>query len=475
MLKNVGNHGGLPLQGMKKIHLVGIGGAGMSGIAHVLLESGYTVSGSDMVKSEITRRLGKSGARICIGHRKENLRGVDLVIFSSAIPYENPELKFARSRNIPCRPRSWVLAEMMREKTGIAITGTHGKTTTTALISLILKKAGLDPTILVGGELDDINGNACFGKGEHLVVEADESDGSFLTLSPRFAVVTNIEDDHLDYYGDINSLMDAFTMFVDAVFLSGGIVCFSDHPNNLRLLKNRKKEWRKALVYGLGRDCAIRGENVEEKFGMTSFSIFCKGKKFGRVKLNLPGIYNVHNALAASAIAIALNIKFDVVRDVFSHYRGIERRFQIKGEVDNVLVVEDYAHHPTEIEVTLQAARKSGRRIVAVFQPHRYSRTAKLACKLGSAFGDADVLIVTDIYSAWEDFTGNISSETIVRAAKEDGHPCVCYIPDMQDIVRHVVKILKSGDMLLILGAGDINKVIQPIIKGLKKRKLLTV
>lgn len=458
------------LKGIKKIHFVGIGGAGMSGIAHVLLELGYSVSGSDMVKSEVTRRLGKSGAGIYTGHRKENLRGVDLVIFSSAVGYENPELKFARSRNVPCRPRSWALAEMMREKTGIAITGTHGKTTTTALISLILRKAGLDPTILVGGELDDIKGSACLGKGEYLVAEADESDGSFLTLSPRFAVVTNIEDDHLDYYGDINCLMDAFTRFVDTVFLSGGIVCFSDHPNNMRLLKKRENEWRGAVVYGLGRDCAIRGENVEEKFGMTSFSIFCKGKEFGRVKLNLPGIYNVYNALAASAVAIALNIKFDVVRDVFLHYRGIERRFQIKGEVDDVLVVEDYAHHPTEIEVTLQAARKSGRRIVAVFQPHRYSRTEKLAHKLGSAFGDADVLIVTDIYSAWEDFTGNISSEAIVKVAKENGHSCVYYIPDMQDIVCRVVKILKPGDMLLILGAGDINKVTQPVIKGLKKR-----
>ncbi len=458
------------LKGIKKIHLVGIGGAGMSGIAHVLLELGYSVSGSDMAESEITRRLDKSGARICIGHRKENLRGVDLVIFSSAIPYENPELKLARSRNIPCRPRSWVLAEMMREKTGIAITGTHGKTTTTALISLILKKAGLDPTILVGGELGEIKGSACLGKGKYLVAEADESDGSFLTLSPRFAVVTNIEDDHLDYYGDINCLMDAFTRFADAVFLSGGIVCFSDHPNNLRLLKNREKEWSGAIVYGLGRDCIIKGESIEERFGKSVFSLSYKGRRFGSVELNLPGIYNVYNALAASAIAIALGIKFDVVRDVFSHYRGIERRFQIKGEVDDVLVVEDYAHHPTEIEVTLQAARKSGRRIVAVFQPHRYSRTAKLACKLGRAFGEADVLIVTDIYSAWEDFTGNISSETIVKAAKENGHPCVYYIPDMQDIVARVVKILKPGDMLLILGAGDINKVTQPVIKGLKKR-----
>ncbi len=458
------------LKGVKKVHFVGIGGAGMSGMAHILLQLGYSVSGSDMVESGETLKLAESGARICIGHRKENLGGVDLVVFSSAIPFKNPELKFARENHIPCIPRSQMLAEMMKEKIGIAITGTHGKTTTTSLVSLILKKAGFDPTILIGGELNDIGGNACLGNGEYLVAEADESDGSFLMLSPQFAIVTNIEDDHLDYYGDIDCLMDAFAEFSDTVFSNGGIVFFSDHPNNLKILKESGEKWQKAFVYGFDENCEVRGDNVVTEFGKSSFSVIFKGKELGRIELNLPGVYNIYNGLAACSLALTSGIKFDVVRDVLSQYRGTERRFQIRGEANSVLVIEDYAHHPTEIRLTLEACRKSGRRIVAIFQPHRYTRTEMLAKSFGGAFDNADVLIMTGIYPAGEVPIKNVSSEIIVGAVRETGHPCVHYIPDMWNIVGEIRKIVKAEDIVIILGAGDINKLSQPIIESLRSK-----
>ncbi len=455
-------------KGVRKVHFVGIGGAGMSGMAHILLELGYSVSGSDVVESGETRRLAKSGARVCTGHKKENPTGADLVIFSSAISYGNPELKFARKSHITCIPRSQALAEMMEEKVGVAITGTHGKTTTTSLISLILKEAGFDPTILIGGELNDIGGNACLGDGKYLIAEADESDGSFLMLSPQYAVVTNIEDDHLDYYGDIGCLMDAFIRFSDMVFSRKGIVFFSDHPNNLKILKANEEKWQQALVYGFNENCEVRGDNVVTEFGKSSFSVLFKGKKLGRIKLNLPGTYNIYNALAACSVALTLGAKFDVVRDVLSHYRGAERRFRIRGEANGVLVIEDYAHHPTEIMLTLEACRRSGRRVVAVFQPHRYSRTEMLAESFGRAFNDADVLIITDIYPAGESPIRNVSSRIIVKAARGAGHPCVRYIPDMWDIVGEIGRIVRREDLLIILGAGDINKLCQPILKSLK-------
>ena len=456
------------LKGIRRIHLVGIGGAGMSGIAHVLLELGYSVSGSDMAESEITRRLAGSGARICMGHRRNNPVGAQLVIFSSAISLENPELRFAMKMSIPCFPRSWILAEMMKKRTGIAITGTHGKTTTASMVTLILIAAGLDPTALIGGNLSEIGGNACVGKGEYLVAEADESDGSFLTLSPRFAVVTNIDGDHLDYYGDTGCLMNAFESFSETVCSGGGKVFFSDHPNNLKLLRRLGRLCSNAVVYGLGGNCTLRGQDVREEFGKSSFSVMFRGKRLGEIELCLPGKYNVYNALAATAVAREVGVAFNVVREVLSCYRGADRRFQIRGEVNGVLVVEDYGHHPTEIRAALRAAKKSGRRIVAVFQPHRYSRTAKLAVSLGKAFGDADVLVVTDIYGAGESIIPNVSSEQIVESAEENGHSCACYVPDMWDVADRINKIVKSGDMLLILGAGNINELIEPILKSLK-------
>ncbi len=458
------------LKKAKKVHFVGIGGAGMSGMAHILLRLGYSVSGSDIVESGETRRLAKSGATICIGHRKDNLRAADLVIFSSAISFENPELNFARGNDIPCLPRSQILAEMMRGKIGVAIAGTHGKTTTTSLVSLILKEAGFDPTILIGGEVNDIGGNACMGHGKYLVTEADESDGSFLMLSPQFAIVTNIEDDHLDYYGDIKGLMDAFIRFSDIVFAGDGVVFFSDHPNNLKILRAHGEKWRKALVYGFGESCQVRGDNIATEFGKSSFSLLFKGKKLGRVELNLPGIYNVYNGLAACSLALTLGIGFDVVRDVLSDYHGAERRFQIRGEPNSVLVIEDYAHHPTEIKLTLEACKKSGRRIVAIFQPHRYSRTEVLAESFGRAFENADVLLVTDIYPAGEAPIRKVSSDIIVKAAREAGHPSVNYVPDMWDIVDEVRRTVRSKDLVIILGAGDINKLSEPIIETLRCR-----
>ena len=456
------------LEGIRRIHLVGIGGAGMSGIAHVLLGLGYSVSGSDVSESEITRRLAGSGARIHIGHRRNNLAGAQLVIFSSAISLENPELRFARKMNIPCFPRSWILSEMMKKRTGIAITGTHGKTTTASMVTLILIAAGLDPTALIGGDLSELGGNACVGRGEYLVAEADESDGSFLTLSPRFAVVTNIDDDHLDYYGDTGSLMDAFENFSETVCSGGGKVFFSDHPNNLKLLRRLRKSRSKAVVYGVGGDCTLRGQDVREGFGKSSFSVVSRGKRLGEIELCLPGKYNVYNALAAIAVAREIGVEFNTAREVLSGYRGTDRRFQTRGEVNGVLVVEDYGHHPTEIRAALRAAKKSGRRIVTVFQPHRYSRTAKLAVNLGKAFRDADILVVTDIYGAGESPILNVSSEQIVRAAEANGHSRACYIPDMWDVVGRIGKKVKSGDLLLVLGAGSINEIIEPILKSLQ-------
>lgn len=456
------------LEGVKRVHLVGIGGVGMSGIAHLLLKLGYSVSGSDTIQTEVTRRLAESGAKIYKGHREKNPGSVDLIIFSSAIPLGNPELQFAMRRNIPCFPRSWFLAEMMNEKAGIAITGTHGKTTTTSMVALILKKAGLDPTVLIGGNLDDIRGSAWLGKGEYIVAEADESDGSFMSLSPQFAVVTNIEDDHLDYYGNIDSLIDAFMRFSDSVSCNGGTVFFSDHRNNLRLLRKQKRPLRRVSLYGFGEDCTVRGVDVKEEFGKTSFSILCEGKRLGKVELYLPGTYNIYNGLAATAVARAIGVEFDVVRDALSSYQGTKRRFEIRGEADSVLVVEDYAHHPTEIKLALKAATKSKRRVVAVFQPHRHTRTARLWKSLGRSFRDAEVLIVTDIYGAGEQPIRDVTSKQIVQTAKEHGHRCACYIPDMWDVVGHIEKIIRRGDILLILGAGNISQLAQPILEALK-------
>jgi len=452
-------------RGTKKIHFVGIGGAGISGMARILLQLGYSISGSDVAESEQTRKLAGEGVRIYAGHSEENIEGVDLVVFSSAISPQNPELRFARKKSIPCITRSQALSSMMQQKTGIAVAGTHGKTTTTAIISLILKEAGLQPTVLVGGEVDAVWGNACAGKGNYFVAEADESDGTFLELSPELAVVTNIEDDHLDYYGDFESLLGAFAAFSDAVFSRNGTVFFSDHPNNVKLLKAGK--WKKAVTYGVGESCTVRGEDVVTEFAKSKFSVFYKTKRLGRIELNLPGTYNIYNALAACSIAITADVKFEVMKDVLSGFRGTERRFQIRGEEGGVLVIEDYAHHPTEIEFVLDACKKSGRRVVAIFQPHRYSRTLELAENFGKAFGNADELIVTDIYPAGEIPAENISSQIIVDQVKKRGNIPVHYIPDMQDVIAAMAGIVKNRDLVVILGAGDINKLVQPVLDSL--------
>ncbi len=458
------------LEGIKKVHLVGIGGAGMSGIARILLKSGYSVSGSDIVGSEVTKSLAGLGAKIYTEHRRKNTGDAELVIYSSAISLENPELETAMRNNIPCFPRGWFLSEMMKEKVGIAVTGTHGKTTTSSMIALILKEAGLNPTVLLGGDLDVMGGNACLGTGNYFVAEADESDGSFLMLSPEFAVVTNIEGDHLDYYGDTGCLMKAFEEFVENVVSGGGTVFFSDDPGNLKLIGRRKKPLRGINLYGLRKDCDVRAGDIREKFGESSFSVYSRRKKLGEIKLKIPGMYNIYNALGAVSAAMAVGAGFDAAKDALYGYRAVKRRFEIRGEINDILVVEDYAHHPTEIKAALGAAKLSGRRLIAVFQPHRYTRTEKLADSFGKAFDGTEILIVTDIYGAGESPIRNVSSEQIAGFARKRGHPSAHYIPDMRDVPDFVKKKLRCGDMLLVFGAGSINEIIPAVLENLKKK-----
>jgi len=450
---------------IQHIHFVGIGGIGMSGIAEVLLNLGYHISGSDVKETEVTRRLQALGCEIFYGHRKENVREVDVVVTSSAIRQGNPEVEVAEQRLIPVIPRAEMLAELMRMKIGIAIAGTHGKTTTTSLIATVLAAGGLDPTVVIGGRLNSIGSNARLGQGDFLVAEADESDGSFLKLMPTIAVVTNIDPEHLDYYHGIEEIKETFLSFLNKIPFYGLAVLCLDHPNIQSLIPRLKKRF---TTYGLTTQADFQAKEIVFEGLSATFDALHHQKEIGRLKLQMPGLHNVYNALATLATAFELDIPFEVVQETLQDFSGIQRRFQIKGEKNGILIVDDYGHHPVEIVATLRAARTGwGRRIVAVFQPHRYTRTQALFQDFMTAFNDANVLILTDIYPAGEDRIEGVEAKALYEGIRDYGHKDVTYIADKKEIVNHLLRIITPGDVVITMGAGDIWQVSEELVRKL--------
>lgn len=447
---------------VKRVHFVGIGGIGMSGIAEVLLNLGYTVSGSDLKKTEITERLEKLGAKVYYEHRPENVEGADVVVVSSAIGPSNPEVHRAKEIFIPVIPRAEMLSELMRMKLGIAICGTHGKTTTTSLISTILSHAGFDPTCVIGGRLKSTNSNARLGTGRFLVAEADESDGSFLLLSPIIVVLTNIDLEHLDYYRDIDSIKEAFLNFLNKVpFFGVDIICIDD-PHIQSLIPYLRRRY---VTYGFSKQADVRTENVSRRGFGTDFSVIFRGENLGRVSLSIPGIHNVQNALAAVATSIELDVPFETVSEALRDFQGIQRRIELKWDGE-IKLFDDYAHHPTEIKATLRTLREMfDSRIVVAFQPHRYTRTLALLKDFALAFNDADILLVTEIYAASEPKIDGVSGERLAESIKASGHKHVEYLPSLEEVADRIVSIAKKGDVVCTLGAGDIFKVAEKLKK----------
>ncbi len=453
---------------IEKIHFVGIGGIGMSGIAEVLLNLGYKVSGSDLRQSDTTERLASIGGEIYIGHARQNLTNVDVVVTSTAVQEDNPEVLEARERMVPVIPRAEMLAELMRMKYGIAIAGTHGKTTTTSMVATILTHGGIDPTIVIGGKLNTLGTNAVLGQGKFLVAEADESDGSFLKLSPTIAVVTNIGADHLDFYsGGISQIKDTFVDFINKIpFYGLAVLCLED-GNIADIIPRVKKRF---VTYGLSSQADIRATHIKLSGGTTSFVAHYKGYRMGEVSFAMPGAHNVLNALACIAVAMELDVPFNLIQEGFAKFGGVGRRFQIKGEVNGIMVVDDYGHHPAEIRATLAAAKNGwpDRRLVVAFQPHRYTRTKELFDEFVTAFYDADVLVLTDIYAASEKPISGVSSESLAATIKKHGQREVSYVADREALPEYLAAIAKPGDIVLSLGAGNIWQAGEGLLNKLR-------
>lgn len=452
---------------IEKIHFVGIGGIGMSGIAEVLLNLGYKVSGSDLRESDTTERLRGLGGEICIGHAAENLTNVDVVVTSTAVQGDNPEVIEAKRRMVPVIPRAEMLAELMRMKYGIAIAGTHGKTTTTSMVATVLTHAGIDPTIVIGGKLNTLGSNAKLGQGKFLVAEADESDGSFLTLSPTIAVVTNIDADHLDYYtGGLEEIKDTFVSFINKVpFYGLAVLCLEDR-NITEIIPRIKKRF---MTYGLSSQADLRATHVKLDGFNTSFTAHYKGYRLGEISFKMPGAHNVLNALACTAVALELDVPFDKIQEGFAQFGGVGRRFTVKGEQNGIMVVDDYGHHPAEIRATLSAARNGWpeRRLVVAFQPHRYSRTKELFNEFVTCFYDADLLVLTDIYAASEQPIEGVSAERLAEEVRRHGQRDVTYIPDRLALPDHLAGVVREGDIVITMGAGNIWQAGEELVRRL--------
>ncbi len=437
------------------IHFVGVGGIGMSGIAELLIHLGYTVSGSDLKLSHITKRLEKKGGTIYQGHRKEQVSGANVVVTSSAISSENPEVIRAKELSIPIIPRAEMLAELMRIKYAIAISGAHGKTSTTSMVSQILNTAGLDPTVVIGGLLKGLDTNALHGKGEYIVAEADESDGSFLKYTPAIAAVTNIDLEHLDFYKDIEDIKDKFVQFINSVPFYGLAILCLDNEHIQNILPRIKVRY---TTYGLSAQSDLQARNVNLKGSKSHFSVFHHDELLGEIKLNIAGQHNILNALAGVATGIELNIPFDTIKNALEKIKGVKRRLEIKGDKKGILVMDDYGHHPTEIQATLSAVRESykDKRLIVVFQPHRYTRTQGLFDEFTRSFYDSDVLIVLPIYAASEKPIEGVDAKNLCNGIREHGHKDVSHAPDFTQALSMVTHKVKKGDMVLTLGAGDI-------------------
>jgi UDP-N-acetylmuramate--alanine ligase len=444
----------MELGNTRSLHFVGIGGIGMSGLAEILLEAGFQVSGSDVQDSPLVERLRQRGARVETGHHASNLKEADVVVFSSAVPRDNPELASARDRGIPLLLRGELLAELMRFHTGITVAGTHGKTSTTSMISLLLTEARMDPTIVIGARHPLLGSNAKLGKGRYFVAEADESDRSFLALHPIYAVVTNIDLDHMDQYRDLADLQESFIRHMNRIPFYGRVIACLDDPH---LREALKKVHRPVLTYGTDAQADILAREVKLHGAGSTYSCETGGLPLGTIELGVPGLHNVLNSLAAVATAQVLQIPFEIVQRTLESFRGAERRLQRKGERDGVLVMDDYGHHPTEIRATLATCRLSGRRLVVVYQPHRYSRTKALLAETGSCFQEADLIYLMDIYSAGEEPVPGVSSEKLAELVGT--HKEVRYVSDRGRLVALLRAQTAPGDLLLTLGAGDVWKI----------------
>ena len=442
----------------QQIHFVGIGGAGMSGIAEVLLNMGYRVTGSDARRGEAVERLERLGAKVFIGHQPSHVEGAHVVVFSSAVARDNVEVQVARQRGIPVIARAEMLAELMRMKYGIAIAGTHGKTTTTSVVAAVLGAAGLDPTIVVGGRIHGLGTNARLGQGEFLVAEADESDGSFLKLSPTIAVVTTVDAEHLDHYPDLDAIRAAFLQFVNKVPFYGAAVLCLDEPNIQQMIPQIEK---RVITYGLESGADVTARRLAFAGVTSRFEVVHRGRLLGPALLQVPGRHNVLNALAAIAVGLDLEVPFERIRAALAGFAGVQRRFQIRGEAEGVLVVDDYGHHPAEIRATLAAAKAGfDRRVVTVFQPHRYTRTHFLRREFLTAFYQSDVLIVMDIYPAGEAPIPGVHARDLAEGIAAHGHREVIYMDgDRHGIVRYLCESTRPGDLVLTLGAGDVGQL----------------
>lgn len=457
-------------RGLRHIHFVGIGGIGMSGIAEVLLSLGenFRVTGSDLKRSQITEHLEKMGAVISEGHKAENIIGADVIVTSSAIRDENPEIIAARQKQIPVIPRAEMLAELMRlYRHGIAVAGTHGKTTTTSMIAHLMTASGFDPSVVVGGRVASLGSNARHGRGEYIIVEADESDGSLLLLTPTIAVLTNIDSDHLDHFtGGIDQIKQCFVAFANSVPFYGTIVLCLDDQNVQEIIPQLT---RRTISYGSAAQSDISSMyiNLDANFG-SEFTVRAFGQELGKIHLSVPGLHNVHNALATVAVGLDLGMKFESIAEALSGFRGAERRFQIKGEKNGILVVDDYGHHPTEIKATLAAARTSGRRVVTLFQPHRYTRTRDLKDEFARSFYGADLLLIADIYSASEDPIEGITSRALAEQVERFGHRHVEYIGGLAGAAAKLREVAQPGDLVLTLGAGNVYQAGDELLRILE-------
>jgi UDP-N-acetylmuramate--alanine ligase len=463
---------------IQQIHFVGIGGIGMSGIAEVLLNLGYKVSGSDLKHSGVTERPAGLGAVVFEGHGAENIAGAEVVVTSSAIAGENPEVVEAHKLHVPVIQRAEMLAELMRLKYGIAIAGMHGKTTTTSMVAAVLAGGGLDPTVVVGGRVDAMGSNARLGKSQYLVAEADESDRSFLKLSPILSVVTNIDREHMDCYRNMRDVKKTFLEFMDRVPFYGMVVACNDDPLLRRLLPEVR---RRTVTYGTKRGSdfliqletsSVHRDGNNQGQPLSRFRVSYRKKDLGGFTLHVPGVHNILNATAAIAVGVGLDIQTEAIRAGLDQFRGVDRRFQLRGRAAGVSVIDDYGHHPTEIKATLAAARQCGfRKLHVVFQPHRYTRTRDLMEEFTRAFGDADSLFVLDIYAASEKPIAEVSGEALARAIREKGGRSAEYVSSFPDAVSAAASAAEDGDMVLTLGAGSVSQLGPMIVEKLKERE----
>ena len=463
---------------VRSVHFVGIGGIGMSGLAEILRTMDFDVSGSDLRGNDTTKRLEGLGVRVLVGHRAENVTGADVVVYSSAIQSDNAELVRARALDIPIIPRGEMLAELMRVKYTVAIAGSHGKTTTTSLVATVLRAAGLDPTVVVGGKVNALGSNARLGAGDLFVAEADESDGSFLRLTPTIGVITNIDAEHLDHYGTHAGVKDAFVEFANQIPFYGLCVLCMDHPHVQEIVP---RITRRVMTYGISRQADFRAKNEQYLGFSTRFTAEKRGQALGEFTVRMPGAHNVLNALAVIAVADELEVPLDVVKEAIAGFHGVQRRFTVvgqptierEGKRGDVILIDDYGHHPAEVEVTLDAAQRGfERRVVVAFQPHRYSRTRDLFQEFTRAFNKADVLFVTEVYAAGEARIEGATGELLAQGIRAHGHKNVHYVADKNDVATALEKVVRPGDIVFTLGAGDINAQVRELHRRLEAEGL---